>query len=176
MDEIIRYIAKMLPCILAFIPIYLVIRIIIIFKNKKIDFKREILLLVFYCFLIGVFSQAFTSSLKFSIYNISLKRINLIPFKIIYDTMVELESGNFSYLIISLLGNIGIFIPLGILIKIIWKISDMKTILYGFYISLFIETIQLFIGRNTDIDDLMLNTFGILIGVLLVKIFDKKTV
>ena len=176
MNEIIRYIANMLPCILAFIPIYLVIRIIIIFKNKKIAFKREIILLVFYCFLIGVFSQAFTSSLKFSIYNISLKRINIIPFKILYDTVIELESGNSSYLIISLLGNIGIFIPIGILIKTIWKTSNIKTIIYGFYISLFIETIQLFIGRNTDIDDLILNTFGVLIGVLLVKIFNKKAV
>ena len=176
MNEIIRYIANMLPCILAFIPIYLVIRIIIIFRNKKIDYMSEILLLIFYCFLIGLLSQAFTSSLKFSIYNISLKRINLIPFKIIYDTVIELESGNSSYLIISLLGNIGIFIPLGILIKIIWKTSDIKTILYGFNISLFIEINQLFIGRYTDIDDLILNTFGVLIGVLLVKIFNKKTV
>ncbi len=176
MNEIIRYIANMLPCILAFIPIYLVIRIIIIFKNNNIDFKRELLLLVFCCFLIGVFSQAFTSSLKFSIYNISLKRINIIPFKILYDTMIELKSGNSSYLIISLLGNICLFIPVGILIKTIWKTSDIKTILYGFYISLFIELVQLFIGRNTDVDDLILYTFVVFIGVFLVKIFNNKTV
>ena len=58
------------------------------------------------------------------------------------------------------------------------KIKGKTVILFGFALSLFIELFQLFLPRWTDIDDIILNTFGTLIGYLLykycVKIYNRE--
>ena len=66
------------------------------------------------------------------------------------------------------------FIPFGIFIPLLWDISNKKVIIYGFLSSLFIEISQLFLTRGTDIDDLILNTCGVLLGLLLYKLLNKK--
>ena len=76
--------------------------------------------------------------------------------------------------IINIVGNIVLFIPIGILIPILWKIKDRYVILIGFLISLSIEITQLFLDRVTDVDDLILNTLGVIIGVLVYKCVKKK--
>ena len=50
------------------------------------------------------------------------------------------------------------FIPIGFFIKLLYKINDKKVLIIGFLISLLIEITQIFTGRETDIDDLILNT------------------
>jgi glycopeptide antibiotics resistance protein len=67
------------------------------------------------------------------------------------------------------------FIPFGILVPYIWsKTNNLKTILFdGFIFSLIIELSQLFNYRQTDIDDLLMNTLGTGIGFLLFKIASK---
>ena len=47
------------------------------------------------------------------------------------------------------------------------KIDNKYTILIGTLLSLFIEVIQIFIKRGTDIDDVILNTIGVLVGWLI---------
>ena len=66
------------------------------------------------------------------------------------------------------------FIPIGLLVPIIWKLKDKTVILIGFLISLSIELSQLFLNRGTDIDDLIFNTFGTIIGLVIYKIISKK--
>ena len=175
MKVVIEYILDMLPYMFITIPIFLFIRFIIN-RNKKINIKREILLLIFYLFLVGLLSQAvipkFDSNMNLIV---SKKRYNFIPFRIVYDTVIEYKKGNIYYLIISLIGNIVMFIPIGFFIKLLWNCSDEKVVLYGFLISLFIEMTQIFVGREIDVDDLILNTLGTIIGVLLYKkIINKK--
>ena len=64
-----------------------------------------------------------------------------------------------------LLGNIGIFMPIGFFTALLWKNGRWwKAILIGFLSSFFVEFIQFFIGRSTDIDDIILNTTGALLG------------
>ena len=162
--------------VITFIPIFILFRYLIYMKTKKINLKREILLLIFYLFLVGLFSQTIIP--KYDSNNnliVSKVRLNLIPFKIIYDTITELKKGNIYYLIISFIGNIIMFIPIGYFIKLLYKINDKKIILIGFLISLFIGTTQIFTGRETDIDDLILNTLGVYIGAIIIKKY-KKTV
>ena len=175
MKVIFSYILNMLPYMLISIPFFIIIRFLIYKKKNKINIKRELLLLIFYLFLVGLLSQAiipkFDSNMNLIV---SKKRLNIIPFKIIYDTVVELEKGNIYYLLISLIGNIVMFIPIGFLIKLLWCVNDKKVVLYGFLISLFIEMTQIFVGRETDIDDLILNTLSTFIGVLLYKIIINK--
>ena len=78
--------------------------------------------------------------------------------------------------------NIIMFIPFGLLLPIIWSEfkSFKKTTKAGFLFSLFIEITQMFNFRATDIDDLMMNTLGTIIGfgiyyILFVKIFKNKS-
>lgn len=62
-------------------------------------------------------------------------------------------------------GNIGMFLPIGFFLPLLWrKLSWWKVTLIGFFTSLSIESIQFFINRGTDLDDLILNTLGALGG------------
>ena len=89
--------------------------------------------------------------------------INLIPFSEIMR--YEFGTKMFNY---SVFGNILIFIPFGFLIgeyvnpKKVWPIL-ITTLLT----SLTIEFVQLEIGRSFDIDDVLLNVVGGLLGYLL---------
>ena len=71
--------------------------------------------------------------------------------------------------------NIIMFIPLGFLLPFLWKKYQKltPTLLFGFLFSLFIELSQLITLRATDIDDLIANTLGALIGYLIWKIYMK---
>ena len=77
--------------------------------------------------------------------------------------------------------NIVMFLPLGIVTPCIWKKcgSVRYTVRLGFAVSLLIECSQIFNGRATDIDDLIANTAGFLVGYLtaqgFLELFDKKT-
>ncbi|WP_242550855.1 VanZ family protein [Enterococcus hulanensis] len=81
--------------------------------------------------------------------------INLIPF--------QSDVGMLNIL------NIIMFTPLGFLLPLIWKqCRNLGTaVLLGFEFSLMIELLQLFNRRATDIDDLLMNTLGALIGFLI---------
>lgn len=76
----------------------------------------------------------------------------------------------------NLFGNILLFIPLPVLLLESTKVSSSAfVIVLGIGISILIELCQYFwrIGVP-DIDDVLLNTGGVLIGVLFWKSFGKK--
>ena len=165
MRYILSFIYDMFPYILISIPIIIIVRFIIYKKENKFNLKREILLFIFIIYMVGLLSQTLKTGNK--------HEINIIPFKIIYDSYKELLDGNIYYLLISFLANIIIFIPIGILLPILYNLKDKHIILIGFCISLFIEIIQFFLNRTTDIDDLILNTFGVVIGLIISKKIKK---
>ena len=74
---------------------------------------------------------------------------------------------------INLLGNVLVFLPLGLLPPLIWKKyrSFLHGLLPGFLFSLSAECLQYFTGRSVDIDDLLLNTLGAALGWLVWKVF-----
>lgn len=174
MDKIINYIFNMLPIMLISIPFFIITRIIIykFYLKVKVNWHHEILLLILYIFIVGLASQALTGT--FSIKNIDINKINIIPFKILVETYQEIFiNNNINYFIISFLGNIIMFIPIGLLLPILFKTSDLIIILSGFCFSLFIEINQLFLIRSTDIDDLIFNTLGVILGLVIFKILKK---
>ena len=93
-----------------------------------------------------------------------------------YDTIIRLEEINLlpfqSEGIMTYVLNIIMFLPLGFLIPLIWKRyrNPLKIFMIGFGFSLSIELCQLFNRRNTDIDDLMMNTLGAVIGYFIWKL------
>lgn len=69
------------------------------------------------------------------------------------------------WLRLMLFSNILIFIPVGLFTALLWrKIRWWKVLLFGCGASVLIETVQFFIGRSTDIDDVILNTAGAMLG------------
>lgn len=69
-------------------------------------------------------------------------------------------------------GNIIMFMPVGFCSGLLWFNGTWKRATgVGFFFSFSIEVIQLFIGRITDIDDVILNTLGALLGYILYRLF-----
>lgn len=64
--------------------------------------------------------------------------------------------------------NVILFFPLGFALPLLWAKykAPWRTVLFGFLVSASIETLQLFSFRATDINDLMTNTLGTLLGYL----------
>ena len=62
--------------------------------------------------------------------------------------------------------NVLLFGPLGCFLPMFWKKFKpfYWTVLFGFGVSLLIEILQIFTYRATDVNDLMTNTFGTLLG------------
>ena len=88
-------------------------------------------------------------------------RVNLIPFVHLFDY------DNMRDLVWNVVGNIALYIPSGIALPIVYKNLNSfgKVIAAGAFISLCTEILQLpFASRATDIDDLILNTAGVVIG------------
>lgn len=78
----------------------------------------------------------------------------------------------------QLLLNVALFVPLGLAAPFISKrTSLLKVAITGLSLSFLIEFIQIFIGRECEIDDLICNTLGAVIGylmyLLLRKLFPK---
>ncbi len=181
MKSIIGYILNMIPYMIITIPIYLIVRIIIFkTKKKKINWYHETGLFLFVIFLVGLASQTIITKFEFGMNGFGIVKsggheTNLIPFKVIIDTYKEVfVNGYINYFIINFLGNIIMFMPIGFFIPLLWKANNKKVIIAGFCSSLFIEICQLFLTRGTDIDDLMLNTIGTILGLLLYRFLYNK--
>ena len=93
--------------------------------------------------------------------------IGFIPFQ---------SDGLFTYCM-----NIIMLIPLGFLLPYVWKNfrNPIKVAFIGFLFSVFIEFAQLPTNRLADVDDLMMNTVGAILGFVIWKIignyfFNKK--
>ena len=71
-----------------------------------------------------------------------------------------------------MVANIGIFTPVGFFPALLWRRPRWwKALLVGFGTSFFIEFVQFFIGRSSDVDDLILNTSGALAGYWIFCLF-----
>ena len=139
-------------------------------KQKHIDLKREAVLLLMYINLAVIIRFVFfpmskvdgqVQPLIFDITTAFPFRVNLFPLVYLFDYDHKRD------LLLNVIGNVAMFIPSGIVLPIIYKRLDsfVKVILVGGGISLCIEIIQLpFRVRASDIDDLILNTVGVIIG------------
>ena len=96
--------------------------------------------------------------------------INLVPFKDI------IAGSDFMMNLFQLTANIILFIPLGILLPSLFERFEKfhNTLLMGFILSLIIEIFQLLNVRATDINDLLMNTLGTVIGFIIYSLLLKK--
>lgn len=95
--------------------------------------------------------------------------VNLIPFIYMLSDLVNACL------------NVFLFVPFGFFLPMLWKeFRSIKSVaLAGIVATSFIEISQLFTGRATDIDDIITNSIGTLIGYFIVRFvtenFTKRT-
>ena len=138
------------------IPILFLYQIFIFHNIKKTAaYIIFILYLTAMCFLVGVPS---VTGIKIG------WSYNFIPF---YGMLNDITN---SYL------NILLFIPLGIFVPCLWPEyrSMMKTVGLGLMTSLGIEILQIFTFRATDINDVITNVAGTMIGYLIGRLIIKR--
>ena len=168
---------------IAITAIWIFLRALISIKNRTIDWKRELqLILVYICIVVVVRFTFFPfSKVNGNIQPLILDVTNVWPFRINWIPFVNL----FDYpdtrdILINVIGNTTMFIPLGIIWPIVFKELDThkKVLAAGVGCSLTIEILQLpLYVRVSDVDDLILNSLGYIMGYgiyLLIKKCKKK--
>jgi glycopeptide antibiotics resistance protein len=141
-------------------------------KGRKPRLYREALKFGFFIYLFLLLRL--TIFPVFDFFNAGYISINLIPFRTIigYIRLTFNQGLDMGLIVDNLLGNILVFIPMGLLVPaIMQRLRRLwKTMLFGVLFSFGIELLQLafsFLGlmtRSADIDDLILNTVGVIAG------------
>lgn len=165
-DALVQIFINNWPMLFIFVMIVTSIRIsYLVINNKPFIFYKEVLSLAFIIYILSLFYAV-------TFQDVTWSTSNFIPFK----ELLRYEIG--SYLFIkNALGNILIFLPFGFFVSYILKTEKKSYILFiALLISSTIEFTQFIIGRVFDIDDIMLNVVGALLGFYLYKIIIKVKV
>ena len=156
--------------------LWLLSRFLVWRKQGFIHWKRELALLFVYVCIVVVARFTFfpfskvngqIQPLVFDPAQVFPPRVNLLPIVYLLDYPEQREA------LLNLIGNTAMFVPLGIVWPIVYSRlnTPLKAIGAGFGFSLFIEILQLpFYDRVSDIDDLILNTTGFIIGYVLYRL------
>ena len=162
-----------------FTVIWIMIRVLCRVKKKSIDWKHEALLILMYINLFVIIRYTFypfatvsgkVQPLIFDVNNVFPLRINTKPFVHLSDYSNKRDMW------INITGNFAMFIPTGIILPIIYnkRNSFLTVAVTGAFMSLCIEFLQLqFAVRSSDIDDLILNTLGVITGYVIYRLVKK---
>lgn len=136
--------------------------------NKRNIYKLSIVMLASYTLLL-VYWMLFGFGREVS----PVYMYNLVPFTTINQFLV-VENFNYKVWIINLLGNIGVFIPFGILLPLVFDNKFIKLLIIFESGLIILEVLQLLTRRGSfDVDDLILNTIGASIGYLIYRLISK---
>lgn len=151
-------------------PMILIVTIIIIsirltyllYNRKKIILHKELIMLIFIIYILLLY---YIVTFQDSNYGTN----NFIPFKEMFR--YNITSPLFFK---NVIGNVVLFIPLGLFVTLYIKNKTfILTLILSIIISLSIEFIQSMIGRTMDIDDVILNATGGILGYFICKAIDK---
>lgn len=157
-EIITKSIDKMWPMLTIFLVIIACVRIAAIkSNNEKLVFHKEFSNLLFIIYILLLYELLTRSELNHN------SGYNLVPFTEIFR--YPIGSNNFYF---NVVGNIVMFIPFGYFISTYIKPKRILPILIVSAISsATIEFVQSCIGRSFDVDDIILNALGAIIGFLL---------
>lgn len=140
--------------------------------NKHERIKTVFLYGIFICYILLLIKILFLSRVSllelFNSQRTLFRSINLIPFYSIMEYISGSSAVIKKFAFSNVVGNIVIFIPLGIYLPLFKNDKRVITnLLFIFIVSLFVETIQGLLGIGaSDIDDIILNCLGGWIGIL----------
>ena len=153
-ETIIQILNQIWPMILICTIIIVSLRLSYIIKNRvKVKLYKELINLCFIIYFMFLFYIV-------TFQDVSWSGSNFIPFK----EMFRYEIGSKSF-IKNILGNVLLFIPYGIAIAYYVKTKKIRySIILGLILSLTIEITQYLVGRVFDVDDIILNLIGSILG------------
>lgn len=156
-DTLLEVFAEIWPMLLIFTVVLSSVRIAYLFGNKqKFVLHKELITLIFIVYILILFYVVTFQDASFG-------TSNYIPFKEIlrYDIGSRLFFKN-------IIGNVLLFAPFGLFVSYYINNRKLMPVIYLTIISSFaIEATQSKIGRVFDIDDIILNVIGGIIGYLL---------
>ena len=185
-NSVINQFIQVIPITLLVGLLYITFRFLKLKKsNGDINYKKESLYLIFVCYIVGLFNLVLVPRNFWDIiwYNI-FYNFNENPFAGIFDfsynfipTIYKIIIGEYtldSWGKAMIVGNFLMFIPMGIMLPLVFKNINKKNIfVIAILITLSIEILQPIVGRSFDIDDIIMNFIGSIIGYLAVTIFIK---
>ena len=184
MSAVIGYLCRMAPFMLVCLPVVLLCRICLCHSRKKAGIPtnaaHEIWLMIFVLFLVGLASLTVLPIVQWSDGGLTFRlygrgNLNVIPFQVLFDSFQLAAQGDWTYILINLWGNIAMFLPIGFFPMLLYRnMTVKKAALIGFCVSLFIEVAQIAVQRDSDVDDLILNTLGAVLGALLYRLLARK--
>ena len=134
----------------------------LIVNRKKLVIHEELLKLSFIIYILCLFYVV-------TFQDVSWSSHNFVPFKEILR--YDLGTGLFYK---NIFGNMLLFVPYGIFIaKYVNLKQPIVVTLIAFITSLSIEVIQFLIGRVFDVDDIILNVVGCLLGYCIYRLFQR---
>ena len=140
-------------------------------RNQKVDWKYEAKLILVYICLVVIARMVYfpmhlvdgrIGSLYLEVDKIFPLWINLVPIVHLFE--------EYDGWLINIIGNVTMFIPVGLVWPFCFKELNTlkKALLAGVCFPLLIEITQIpFYSRCSDVDDIILNTTGFLIGALI---------
>lgn len=169
MSNLIGYIFIALVGIGGLLAVYLPFHIVLkLAYGDRISFLRQTVRVSFVAITLVILSA--TIFMGFDIYTLQ-HHVNLNPLQYLR------ESHNIysERVILQLISNVVMFIPVGCLFPLVCekRASFWQTAVYSFAFSFSIEFVQYFTGRVSDIDDLLMNFAGGIIGFILFKILES---
>ena len=173
----IRYLLEFIIIILVILPFYLMLR-----KPWLRERNREIALGIFVLFMIGLLALALQGKYQMPSRMLEEARsrlatgvgINLVPFRSMKAYFAHYYG--LDGFLVNFVGNIVMFMPWGFGLTLLWKKTQRLWIiaLYSLGLTVLIETVQLFIDRSVDVDDLILNFVGSCLGAGICHILRKR--
>lgn len=155
--------ANIWPMVLIITIILSSLRIAYILKyQEKFNFYEEMLKLGFIIYIMSLFYVV-------TFQDVSWSTSNFIPFKEVFR--YQLFSERFFR---NVIGNLIMFMPYGFFISYFLKLNKKGTIFFlSLLVSFTIEITQLIIGRVFDVDDIMLNVCGGMLGYFIYRLIYK---
>ena len=138
---------------------------------------RGLIFIIFIIYLLILFYfLIFSESLGRTDFS-TAKSYNLIPFTEIKRFWNAKDELGLSASYLNIFGNVIIFIPFGLFLPIISSVKTniINTFIFSITLSLAIEIMQYITKTGVfDVDDIILNTLGGIIGYLIIYIFTKR--
>ncbi len=158
MDILTKSIDNIWPMLVIFLVVFAVVRVAALrSSNERFIFYKEFSNLLFIVYVLLLFELLTETELN------KVRGYNLVPFTEIFRYDIGSEA-----FLMNVVGNIVIFIPFGYLISTYIKPKRILPILVVSVISsATVEFVQLCIGRSFDVDDIILNSLGAIIGFLI---------